>query len=225
LVKICGINHPAAMAAAVDGGAAMVGLVFYPRSPRAVTSDQARAVAARVPERVTRVGVFVDPPDALIAESIDAAGLGLIQLHGREDVARVAAIRARFGLPVMKAITVANAADLDQADRYRPVVDRLLFDARAEAGADSLPGGIGKAFDWRLLAGRSWSCPWLLSGGLNEGNLAEAVAITGARGVDVSSGVEDRPGVKSPARIVAFLDAAAAIDPERPAAPRAAGEA
>jgi len=206
--KICGINGVEAMAAAVAGGAAYVGLVFYPPSPRAVTAKQAATLAAAVPEGVIKTGLFVDADDAVIAAAVAEAGLDLLQLHGSESPQRVAALKAAFGLPVMKAIKVASAADLAAAASYFAVADRLLFDAKPPPEmTGALPGGNALSFDWRLIAGRDWPLPWMLSGGLDADNVAEAVAISGAPAVDVSSGVEDAPGVKSPARIAAFLAA------------------
>ncbi len=204
--KICGINSPEALAAALGGGARFVGLVFYPPSPRAVTPEAAAGLAQGVPAGVTKVGLFVDPDDDLLSGTLGRVALDLVQLHGAEAPRRVAEIRARFGLPVMKVVKVAKAADLDPAEAYLDVADRLLFDAKAPATmTDALPGGNALAFDWRLLSGRTWSKPWMLSGGLDPDNLAEAVRISGARAVDVSSGVEERPGVKSAERIAAFL--------------------
>lgn len=209
-VKICGISTRAALAAAVDGGAALIGLVFYPPSPRSVAIADAAALAAAVPPRVERVGVFVDPGDSLLAEAAARVALSALQLHGRESPRRVREIRARFGLPAIKAIPVAGEDDLARAGEYAGAADRLLFDARPPAGApDALPGGNGAAFDWRLVAGRSWPGPWLLSGGLTPENVAEAAAASGAPAVDVSSGVESAPGVKDSSRIAAFLAAAA----------------
>jgi len=210
--KICGINRPEALEAAVAGGAALVGFVFYPRSPRAVTPGQAASLAARAPERLTRVAVLFDPDDETLAGVVAALAPGLLQLHGAETPRRVAEIKERFALPVMKAIKVATAADLEPVAGYAGVVDRLLFDAKAPASMkDALPGGNAIAFDWRLLAGQRWPRPWMLSGGLDADNLAEAVAVSGASAVDVSSGVETSPGVKDPAKIKAFLEAAKAL--------------
>jgi phosphoribosylanthranilate isomerase len=210
--KICGINSPEALAAAGKGGARFVGFVFYPRSPRAVTAGEAAALAVRVPSGVSKVGLFVDPDDDQLAATLARVALDLLQLQGSEPPGRVAQIRDRFGLPIMKAIKVATAEDLAGAEDYLGVVDRLLFDAKAPATMkNALPGGNAVAFDWRLLAGRSWTRPWMLSGGLDAGNLAEAVGISGARAVDVSSGVEARPGVKSPEKIAAFLDQARSL--------------
>ena len=205
-VKICGINTREAAAAAAD--ADFIGLVFYPPSPRALGFDAAAAIAATAPPKPRRVGLFVDADDETIGRAIAAAALDLLQLHGRESPARAAALKARFGKPVIKAIPVAAAADLAAATPYLGKVDYLLFDAKPPARPDALPGGNAEAFDWRLLAGRSWPVPWLVSGGLTPENVAEAVRVSGAAAVDVSSGVEDRPGRKNPARIAAFLAAA-----------------
>lgn len=210
-VKICGLNRPEAVAAAVAGGAAFVGFVFYPRSPRAVTPAEAGRLAAGVPAGIVRTGLFVDADDDMIAATLAAAPLDLLQLHGDETPERVAAIRARFGRSVMKVLPIAEEEDVAAADRYLAVVDRLMFDARPPRRPDALPGGNGLAFDWRLLAGRSWPVPWMLAGGLTAATLAEAVRLTGAPAVDVSSGVEDAPGVKSVAKIAAFLAAARAL--------------
>jgi phosphoribosylanthranilate isomerase len=210
--KICGINSIEAVEAAAKGGAGLIGLVFYPPSPRAVTPEDAAQLARRAPPGVTRVGLFVDPDDDQLAATLAKVPLDLLQLHGAETPRRVAEIRARFGRPVMKVIKLAKKADLDAVAAYTGLVDRLMFDAKApKAAKEALPGGNALAFDWQLLAGRSWPKPWLLAGGLTAENLAEAVGITGARGVDVSSGVEDAPGRKSAAKIAAFLAAAKAL--------------
>jgi phosphoribosylanthranilate isomerase len=210
--KICGINAPDAMDAAAKGGAALIGLNFYPPSPRAVAPEEAAHLASRVPPGVSRVGVFVDPDDDQLAATLAKVPLDLLQLHGRETPRRVAEIGARFARPVIKVIKVAKQEDLAAADAYLGLVERLMFDAKApESAKAALPGGNAVAFDWRLLAGRRWAKPWLLAGGLTAENLAEAVRTTGARGVDVSSGVEDAPGRKSPAKIAAFLAAAKAL--------------
>lgn len=192
------------MAAAIEGGAAYVGFVFYPPSPRAVTAARAATLCAGLSEGVRRVGLFVDADDEAIAAVLDAAPLDILQFHGNETPARVAEARARFGRPVMKAIAVASKEDVASAAGYEGVADLLLFDAKPRR-ADALPGGNGLAFDWRLIAGRSWRKPWMLSGGLTAELLAEAVAISGAAAVDVSSGVERRPGDKDPDKIRAFL--------------------
>ena len=207
--KICGVKTPESVAAAARGGAAYIGLNFYPPSPRAVGPAQASALARQTPPQVKRVGLFVDPDDDTLAAVTAEVPLEILQLHGGETPRRIAAIKARFGLPVMKAIKVATADDIAAAEDYLSLVDLLLFDAKApKTLKNALPGGNAIAFDWRLLAGRTWSRPWMLSGGLDAGNVAEAVGITAARAVDVSSGVEDGPGNKSPEKIAAFLEAA-----------------
>jgi phosphoribosylanthranilate isomerase len=206
LVKICGLNDAAGMDAAVAAGADLVGFVFFPPSPRAVTPAQAAAIARPGP---AKVGLFVDPDDALLVEVLAALSLDVIQLHGEETPARCAEVRARFGVPVMKALGIASRDDLAQLDAYAPVVDRFLLDAKAPPGAP-LPGGNAAPFDWTVVAGATIPRPWLLAGGLSPGNVAEAIAVSGAPGVDVSSGVEKARGVKDPARIAAFVAAARA---------------
>jgi phosphoribosylanthranilate isomerase len=204
--KICGLSSAEAVDAAIRGGARFVGFVFYPPSRRHVTPERAAALAALVPERVTRVGLFVDPTDAELAGVLERGPLDLLQLHGSESPRRVAEIKARFGKPVMKAIPIAAPGDPDAAIPYLEVADWLLFDAKPPRGDPrALPGGNGLAFDWQILGGRSWSKPWMLSGGLTAKNLAEAVATTHARAVDVSSGVEIRPGIKDLGKIAEFL--------------------
>jgi len=204
LVKICGINDPTAMAAAAEAGADLVGFVFFPASPRAVTPSLAASIATPGP---LKVGLFVDPTDDAIAEVLAALPLDLIQLHGEETPTRCAAVRARFGLPVMKALGIAGPSDLARLADYAPAVDRFLLDAKAPPGA-TRPGGNAAPFDWSLTAGVSVPRPWLLAGGLTPGNVAEAIAVSGAPGVDVSSGVEKARGVKDAARIAAFMRAA-----------------
>lgn len=205
--KICGLSTAETLAAAVAGGAALVGFVFYPPSPRAVTPSQAAALAGAVPARVKKVGLLVDPDDAVLESILAAAPLDLLQLHGGESPARVAEIRARFGLPVMKTLKLAEEADLDAVAPYLEVADRLLFEAKAPKDmAGALPGGNALSFDWTLLSGRRWALPWMLAGGLDAANLAEAVHTSGAAAVDVSSGVEDAPGVKSVQKIRDFLE-------------------
>jgi phosphoribosylanthranilate isomerase len=206
-VKICGIRDAEGMDAAVAAGADLIGFVFFPPSPRAVTPDQAAALSARHAGGPVRVGLFVDPTDEDLAAVLAVAPLGLLQLHGEETPARAAAIRARFGLPVMKAIGVGTAADLDALDAFAPVVDRFLLDARPPPGGP-LPGGNAQPFEWRLAAGRAIPRPWLLAGGLTPANVAEAIRTAGAPGVDVSSGVERARGVKDAALVRAFVAAA-----------------
>jgi len=211
-VKICGINSRPALAAAIDGGAAYIGLIFYPPSPRYVSLEQAAALAAAVPDGITKVGLLVDAEDALIASLLARVSLDMLQLHGNESPARVAEIRRRFDRPVMKAVKIAGADDVAGAEAYSGAADRLLFDAKPPKGmTGALPGGNAISFDWRLLAGRRWALPWMLSGGLNASNVAEAVAVSGTPAIDVSSGVEDRPGAKNPEKIRAFLKAAQAL--------------
>lgn len=206
-VKICGINDAEGMDAAVAAGADLVGFVFFPPSPRAVTPARAAALSARHAGGPVRVGLFVDPADDDIAAVLAALPLGLIQLHGEETPERAAAIRARFGVPVMKAIGVAEEADFAPVAAFAPAVDRFLFDARPPPGGP-LPGGNAQPFEWRLMAGRPVPRPWLLAGGLTPGNVAEAIRAAGAPGVDVSSGVERARGVKDAALIRAFVAAA-----------------
>ena len=209
--KICGLSQPDAVAAAIAGGAAALGFVFYAPSPRNVAAARVAELCRAVPAGITRVGLFVDADDATIAAVLAAVPLDMLQLHGGETPSRVAAVRSRFALPVMKALPIADPADVAAADAYLDVADRLLFDARPPRRADALPGGNGLVFDWRLIAGRGWRLPWTLSGGLTASNVAEGVRLTGARAVDVSSGVESAPGVKDTAKIAAFLAAAGAI--------------
>jgi phosphoribosylanthranilate isomerase len=208
-IKFCGLTRPQDVAAAAKAGARYVGFVFFPKSPRHVTLDQARALALAVPTGVAKVALSVDADDAALSALLDRVPIDILQLHGHESPARVAEVRARFGLPVMKALGLAEAGDLAQIDDYAGVADQLLIDAKPPKGAD-LPGGNGLAFDWRLLAGRKyWRKPWMLAGGLTAGNVAEAVRLTGARQVDVSSGVEDVPGVKDAGLMAQFAAALA----------------
>jgi phosphoribosylanthranilate isomerase len=211
ITKICGITSLAALEAAVDNGAAMVGFVFYPRSPRYLPPAKAAPLADAVPTGVDRVGVFVDPDDALLDDVLDRVRLDMIQLHGDETPARVKAVRAKYRLPVIKAIKLGAAEDLDKAREFDGVADWLMFEAPMPDQAGALPGGNGRSFDWRLLAGQKFRRPWLLSGGLNAENVATAVKASGALAIDVSSGVEDAPGRKNPARIEEFLATATAL--------------
>ena len=210
-VKICGIRDGAALQAAIDGGARSVGLVFYQRSPRAVGPESAAELVRLLPTGVRAVGLFVEPDDELLEDVVSRVPLDMLQLHGDETAGRVSEIRDGFGLPIMKAIRLATADDLSAAADYAQVADRLLFDAKPPDKVTSLPGGNGLPFDWSILTGREWPVPWMLSGGLNPGNLADAVRVSGAPAVDVSSGVEDRPGAKNPDRIRAFLEVAAGL--------------
>lgn len=206
-VKICGLRDLSAIDAAVNAGAAYVGFVFFPASPRHVDWLKAADLMAAVRPGVCKVGLVVDPDEATLAQ-LDAVPLDMLQLHGKETPERVLAIRSRLGLPVMKAVGIATAEDLGKLDDYEAVADQILCDAKPARGP--LPGGTGLSFDWRLIAGRRWCKPWMLAGGLSPENVAEAVAMTGASQLDVSSGVEDEPGIKSPAKIEAFLTAAKA---------------
>jgi phosphoribosylanthranilate isomerase len=210
-VKICGLANDAAVAAAVAGGAAYLGFVFYPPSPRRVTPAQAAGLCAAIPDGIARVGLFVDADDDMIAAVLDAAPIDILQFHGKETPERVAEAKARFGCRVMKAVAIAGPEDVHGAAQYEEAADLLLFDAKPPRRPGALPGGNGLAFDWRLIAGHSWRLPWILSGGLTAELLPEAVRVSGAAIVDVSSGVETRPGHKDPAKIRAFLAAARAL--------------
>lgn len=203
--KICGLSNEMTVDAAIAGGAAWLGFVLFRRSPRDVAPGRAAALAARAPAAVGRVAVLVDPDDALVAQAV-AAGMTALQLHGHEPPERAAALKARTGLEIWKAISVRTRHDLDAANLYRGAADRILFDAKTPDAA-ALPGGMGLRFDWRLLDGFRHHLPWLLSGGLDATSVAEAVSLTGARAVDVSSGVERGPGVKDVDKIAAFLQA------------------
>lgn len=205
-IKICGLSTPEALRAAAEAGADLVGFVFFPPSPRSLTPAQAGAVSASLKGGPRRVGLFVDPSDELIEAVLAAAPLDIIQLHGGETPARVAEIRARFGRPVMKAIGIATEEDLVQIDEFSGVADRLLLDAKPPPDA-TRPGGNAEAFEWRLARLRKIPVPWLLAGGLTPANVAEAVRISGAPGVDVSSGVERAKGVKDEALIRQFIRA------------------
>lgn len=192
--------------AAARAGASYAGFVFFPRSPRHLTLMQAREAALSAPPGMAKVGLVVDPTDAELDALLGAVPLDMIQLHGHETPDRVAGIRALSGLPVMKALGVRDEADLAAIFDFSTVADQLLIDAKPQVGAD-LPGGNGLSFDWRLIAGRRWLRPWMLAGGLTEANVAEAVRLTGARQVDVSSGVEGAPGVKDHAMMARFVAA------------------
>jgi phosphoribosylanthranilate isomerase len=209
-VKICGLSDEAGVSAAVDGGAAMVGFVFFPPSPRSVTVERAAELTKTVPDSIIRVGLVVDADDEWLGEIAADAGIDLLQLHGGETPERVREIRERFGLPVMKVVPVLEAEDVAAADKFQDAADRLMFDAKPPVGA-SRPGGNARAFDWSLLSGIDSRLRWILAGGLTAQNVAEAVKISRAAFVDVSSGVEDAPGRKSPEKIRAFLKAAVAL--------------
>lgn len=206
-VKICGFRDAAGLAAAAAAGARYVGLNFFAKSPRAVTFDAAAALSSDVPLGVAKVGLVVDVTDAFLDDLTAQVPLDMLQLHGGESPARVAQIKARYGLPVMKVVGVAEASDLARLESYLPIADQIMVDAKPPKDA-VLPGGNGVAFDWTLLAGRRWPLPWMLAGGLNAGNVAEAIRLTGAQQVDVASGVESAPGQKDPERMAAFVAAA-----------------
>ena len=206
-VKICGLTDAAAVRHAAAAGADYVGLVFFPPSPRSLEIEEAAEVAAAAPAGVTRVALTVDADDVTLARIVRTVPLEMLQLHGSESPERVAEVKARHGLPIMKSIGIAAEDDLETIDRYNEVADQILIDARAPEGAP-LPGGNGLAFDWQLIAGRRWRLPWMLAGGLTPENVATAVRLTGARQVDVSSGVEAVPGVKDMALVEAFITAA-----------------
>lgn len=208
-IKICGLSTPDSVGAAIRAGASHLGFVHFPKSPRHVETDRMRALAAIAPAHLERVGVLVDPDDALLADLTATGALTALQLHGKETPARVAAIRQRFALPVWKAISVKTRADIDAATPYTGAADLLLFDAKTPDGAP-LPGGLGQRFDWTLLRGARPTLPWGLSGGLSPDNVAEAIRVTGTALVDVSSGVESAPGIKDVDKINAFCKAVSA---------------
>jgi phosphoribosylanthranilate isomerase len=211
LVKICGLRTPEALDAALDAGADLVGFVFFPPSPRHIGFEAARVLAARVQGRAQKVMLSVDATDADLAKFIEAAKPDLLQLHGKEPPERVAALRTKFRLPVMKALPVESRADLAPIRIYEKVADRILFDARAPREA-TRPGGLGKPFDWTVLERLNPGVPFMLSGGLDAGNLAEAVRVARPTAVDVSSGVERAPGEKDPVKIRTFVVAARDAD-------------
>lgn len=205
--KICGLSTPETLAAAIAGGASHIGFVFFPPSPRHIGFDRAAGLSAQVPGHVARVGVFVDPDDALLDAAIEAGRLDVIQLH-KVAPERAAAVKARTGRETWAALAVKTRTDLIPAAGFRGAADRLLYDAKAPEGA-KVPGGTGLRFDWKLLEGFAHPLPWVLSGGLDAGNVGEAITTTGARLVDVSSGIEREPGVKDVDKIAAFLKAVA----------------
>jgi phosphoribosylanthranilate isomerase len=207
LIKICGLKTPEALDVALAAGADLVGFVFFPASPRHVSFEIAHVLGEQVQGRAQKVALSVDATDEELAASIEALKPDLLQLHGREGPDRVTAVRKRFGLPVMKALPIAERADLSPIRLYDKVADHLIFDARA-TGEATRPGGLGKSFDWRLLDALAVNVPFMLSGGLHAGNVAEALRITAAPGVDVSSGVERAPGEKDTDKIRAFVAAA-----------------
>jgi phosphoribosylanthranilate isomerase len=206
-VKICGLRTSADVLAVARAGAAYGGFVFFPKSPRHLTPEAAREAALAAPPGLAKVALTVDADDATLDAIVEAVPLDMLQLHGHETPDRVAEVRARYRLPVMKALGVADEGDLAEISDYIAVADQLLIDAKPPRDA-VLPGGNGLSFDWRLLAGRRWPKPWMLAGGLTAANVAEAVRLTGARQVDVSSGVERAPGIKDAALIEGFVAAA-----------------
>jgi phosphoribosylanthranilate isomerase len=211
IVKICGLSTRETLDVALLAGADMVGFVFFPPSPRHIGLEAARELGKQAKGRATRVALTVDADDATLANIVEALTPDILQLHGKESVARLRDIKQTFGLPVMKALPVETAADLAALPGYAPVADRILFDARAPREA-TRPGGLGAVFDWRLLAKLDLALPYMVSGGLSADNVAEAVRVTRAGGVDVSSGVEATPGVKDPEMIRAFIRAARATE-------------
>ena len=205
-VKICGLRTVADVQAAASAGAAYCGFMFFPPSPRNLTIDEARPLALAAPPGLAKVAVVVNADDATLDAITEALPLDMLQLHGHESPDRVAEIRARYGLPVMKVVGVADEGDLAALFDYSTIADQLLIETKPAKGA-ALPGGNGLPFDWRLVAGRRWLRPWMLAGGLTPDNVAEAIRLTNVRQVDVSSGVESAPGVKDHARIAAFVAA------------------
>ena len=207
-VKICGLKTRQDIAAAAEAGAAYIGFNFFAKSPRSVTPQEAAALAVEAPIGMCKVALVVNADDAMLDEITSVVPLDMIQLHGQETPERVAEVKARYGLPVMKVLGVSSLEDVQRIDAYEGVADQILVDAKAPKDA-VLPGGNGVAFDWRLLAQKKyWRAPWMLAGGLNPENVAEAIRVTGARQVDVASGVESAPGEKDPARIKSFCEAA-----------------
>ncbi|MGD9542000.1 phosphoribosylanthranilate isomerase [Methylocystis sp.] len=206
IVKICGLSSPDTLAAAIEAGADMAGFVFFAKSPRHIDLETARTLGLLAQARISKVALTVDADDAALDEIVDALAPDYLQLHGKESPARVMQVKARFGLPVIKAAGVATAADVEAAQLYEDVADVILFDAKPAPDA-AVPGGAGVAFDWTLLRGVA-AKQWMLSGGLDPNNVAEAIRLTGARAVDVSSGVERERGVKDAAKITAFVKAA-----------------
>jgi len=211
LIKICGLRTPDALDVALEAGADMVGFVFFPPSPRNLGFEAARVLGVRVKGHAAKVALSVDADDALLDAMVEALAPDLLQLHGRESPERLLAIKRRFGLPVMKAIPIEAPADLKSVAAYAAVADRLVFDARPPREA-TRPGGLGRAFDWRILEHLDPGLPFMLSGGLDSDNLAVALAVTRAPGIDVSSGVERAPGEKDPDKIRAFIRTARRAD-------------
>jgi phosphoribosylanthranilate isomerase len=215
-IKICGLRTEEALAAALAGGASHVGFIFFPKSPRHVAPAEAGRLRRLASGKAKAVAVTVDADDATLDGIVKAVAPDMLQLHGSESPGRVAEIRARYGLPAMKALSIRDKSDLDRVADYAGVADRLLFDAKPPKGAE-LPGGNGMAFDWRLLSGIDPAIPYMLSGGLNAANIAEALAVARPSGIDISSGVESAPGVKDVRLIEAFFRAVAAARENRAA--------
>jgi phosphoribosylanthranilate isomerase len=205
--KICGLTQPSDVHNVAKAGATYCGFVFFAKSPRNVTLEQAAAMAIEAPLGLAKVALTVNADDAFLDALTAKVPLDMLQLHGSETPERVQEVKARYGLPVMKAVGIADAEDLPALDAYMQVADQILVDAKPPKNAD-LPGGNGLTFDWRLIAGRRWIVPWMLAGGLTPENVAQAVKMTGVRQLDVSSGVESAPGIKDPALIDAFVAAA-----------------
>ncbi|NCZ66684.1 MAG: phosphoribosylanthranilate isomerase [Rhodobacteraceae bacterium] len=208
-VKICGLATVDDVCACADAGANYMGLVFFEKSPRNITIPAARELALAAPLGLAKVALVVNPSDAELDAITATVPLDMLQLHGRETPERVAEVKARYGLPVMKAVGIADGDDLPKLESYFGVADQILVDAKPPKGGE-LPGGNGLSFDWRLIAGRRWPCPWMLAGGLTPENVAEAVKMTGAKQVDVSSGVEDAPGQKNAELIQKFVQSSRA---------------
>ena len=206
-VKVCGISTDAALDAAAEAGAAYVGFVFFPKSPRNILPEDAQGLAVRASDRLKRVALTVDASDAVLDRIVEVVPVDMLQLHGEETPDRVLEVRRRFGMPVMKAISIRSEEDLGRIERYSDVSDQLLVDAKPAEG-DTRPGGLGVPFDWQLVADFDWPVPWMLAGGLNCGNVAEAIRLTNAQRVDVSTGVEVAPGRKSAEKIRQFVTAA-----------------
>ena len=208
-VKICGLANVDDVRACADAGANYMGLVFFEKSPRNITIPAARELALAAPLGLAKVALVVNPSDAELDAITATVPLDMLQLQGRETPERVAEVKARYGLPVMKAVGIADGDDLPKLESYFGVADQILVDAKPPKGGE-LPGGNGLSFDWRLIAGRRWPCPWMLAGGLTPENVAEAVKMTGAKQVDVSSGVEDAPGQKNAELIQKFVQSSRA---------------
>lgn len=208
-VKICGLATVDDLRACADAGANYIGLVFFEKSPRNITILAAHELALAAPLGLAKVALVVNPSDAELDAITATVPLDMLQLHGRETPERVAEVKARYGLPVMKAVGIADGDDLPKLESYFGVADQILVDAKPPKGGE-LPGGNGLSFDWRLIAGRRWPCPWMLAGGLTPENVAEAVKMTGAKQVDVSSGVEDAPGQKNAELIQKFVQSSRA---------------